>query len=130
MYSLGPDNWTRLVLWLIIGQIIFFLYGRRHSTLRQGKTVAYTLLDRALTFANIGFLVGGTVGFLMRPGNLGFQTVIERGINLTDPALRPLAHAAFNSMVLGAFIGAAVGALFGYLVYRLQAGKVSRADSL
>ncbi len=130
MYSLGPDNWTRLVVWLVIGQIIFFLYGRRHSTLRQGKVVAYTILDRVLSFANIGFLVGGTAGFLMRPGGLGFQTVIERGINLKDPALIAVAHASFNSMVVGAFTGAVVGALCGYLVYRLQADKVSHIDSL
>ncbi|HOQ44433.1 MAG TPA: amino acid permease [Bryobacteraceae bacterium] len=124
MYSLGPDNWTRLILWLVIGQIIFFVYGRRHSTLRHGKTVAYTLLDRVLTFANIGFLVGGTVGYLTRPGNLGFQTVIERGINLQDPALVALAHASFNSMVTGAFVGAAAGALFGYLLHKLQGEKI------
>lgn len=112
------------MLWLVIGQIIFFVYGRRHSTLRRGKAVAYTLLDRALTFANIGFLVGGTVGYLMRPGNLGFQTVIERGINLEDPALVALAHTSFNTMVTGAFVGAAAGALFGYLLYKLQRERI------
>ncbi len=130
MYSLGPDNWTRLVVWLVIGQIIFFLYGRRHSTLRHGKAVACTLLDRALSFANIGFLVGGTAGFLMRPGNLGLQTVIERGLNLTDPALMKVAHASFNSMVLGALAGAAVGALCGYMIYKLKDEQSSHVDSL
>ena len=35
MYSLGRSNWLRLIVWLIIGQVIYFSYGRRHSHLRQ-----------------------------------------------------------------------------------------------
>ncbi len=31
MYSLGRSNWLRLGIWLVIGQVIYFLYGRRHS---------------------------------------------------------------------------------------------------
>jgi APA family basic amino acid/polyamine antiporter len=33
MYSLGWSNWLRLGVWLVIGQAIYFLYGRRHSKL-------------------------------------------------------------------------------------------------
>ncbi len=33
MYSLGWDNWLRLAVWLVIGQIIYFVYSRRHSHL-------------------------------------------------------------------------------------------------
>lgn len=33
MYSLGAMNWLRLVVWLVIGQIVYFVYGRRHSHL-------------------------------------------------------------------------------------------------
>lgn len=33
MYSLGWDNWMRLLVWLGIGQVLFFFYGRRHSRL-------------------------------------------------------------------------------------------------
>jgi APA family basic amino acid/polyamine antiporter len=36
MYSLGWSNWLRLIVWLAIGQAIYFGYGRRHSHLRQG----------------------------------------------------------------------------------------------
>jgi basic amino acid/polyamine antiporter, APA family len=36
MYSLGRSNWLRLIVWLAIGQVIYFAYGRRHSHLRQG----------------------------------------------------------------------------------------------
>ena len=35
MYSLGRSNWLRLIVWLVIGQAIYFGYGRRHSHLRQ-----------------------------------------------------------------------------------------------
>ena len=35
MYSLGWDNWLRLGVWLLIGQVIYFVYGRRHSHLRR-----------------------------------------------------------------------------------------------
>ncbi|PWU00408.1 MAG: amino acid transporter [Terriglobia bacterium] len=39
MYSLGIDNWLRLLVWLVIGQIIFFAYSRKHSHLRQKNAV-------------------------------------------------------------------------------------------
>jgi APA family basic amino acid/polyamine antiporter len=37
MYSLGGSNWLRLIVWLLIGQVIYFAYGRRHSRLRQNR---------------------------------------------------------------------------------------------
>jgi basic amino acid/polyamine antiporter, APA family len=33
MYSLGVDNWLRLIVWLVIGQVIYFVYSRKHSRL-------------------------------------------------------------------------------------------------
>jgi basic amino acid/polyamine antiporter, APA family len=33
MYSLGLSNWVRLILWLAIGQVIYFTYSRYHSHL-------------------------------------------------------------------------------------------------
>jgi APA family basic amino acid/polyamine antiporter len=35
MYSLGWSNWLRLIVWLLIGQAIYFLYSRKHSHLRK-----------------------------------------------------------------------------------------------
>jgi basic amino acid/polyamine antiporter, APA family len=35
MFSLPSENWLRLIVWLAIGLVIYFLYGRRHSTLRR-----------------------------------------------------------------------------------------------
>ncbi|MBI3473503.1 MAG: amino acid permease [Candidatus Solibacter usitatus] len=35
MYSLGWDNWIRLAVWLVIGQVIYFGYSRYRSHLRE-----------------------------------------------------------------------------------------------
>ncbi len=41
MYSLGWSNWARLVIWLIIGQVVYFTYSRYHSHLRKsGQTTS------------------------------------------------------------------------------------------
>ena len=34
MFSLGPENWMRLFVWLILGLMIYFGYSRHHSALR------------------------------------------------------------------------------------------------
>jgi amino acid transporter len=33
MLSLPADNWWRLIVWLLLGLVIYFLYGKRHSIL-------------------------------------------------------------------------------------------------
>jgi basic amino acid/polyamine antiporter, APA family len=33
MYHLGRENWMRLGIWLVVGLVIYFGYGRRHSLL-------------------------------------------------------------------------------------------------
>jgi APA family basic amino acid/polyamine antiporter len=38
MFSLPPENWLRLIVWLAIGFLIYFGYGKRHSVL--GKSHA------------------------------------------------------------------------------------------
>lgn len=35
MFSLPRENWLRLFIWLMVGFIIYFSYGRRHSQLRM-----------------------------------------------------------------------------------------------
>jgi APA family basic amino acid/polyamine antiporter len=37
MLSLPPDNWWRLFVWLAIGFVIYFAYGRRHSVMSQHR---------------------------------------------------------------------------------------------
>jgi hypothetical protein len=35
MTELGITNWLRFGIWLVVGLVIYFLYGVRHSHLRQ-----------------------------------------------------------------------------------------------
>jgi basic amino acid/polyamine antiporter, APA family len=35
MYSLGPANWLRLIIWLIAGIVIYFSYGIKNSKLQR-----------------------------------------------------------------------------------------------
>src|SRR5437588_3535551 len=35
MFSLPAENWYRLIIWLVIGLLIYFLYGRRHSIMSR-----------------------------------------------------------------------------------------------
>jgi APA family basic amino acid/polyamine antiporter len=37
MFSLPPENWWRLIIWLVLGFIIYFSYGRRHSVLARQR---------------------------------------------------------------------------------------------
>ncbi|MBS1961441.1 MAG: amino acid permease [Bdellovibrionales bacterium] len=37
MYGLPVDTWIRLFVWLVIGFVIYFQYGKKHSKLRNGK---------------------------------------------------------------------------------------------
>lgn len=77
---------------------------------------------RAVPLAVAGFLIGGLIGFMMRPsvifiGQLPFGTVITRGSNLTgiDQLLRSTAENSFNQMLTAAVLGAVAGVIVGLL---------------
>jgi APA family basic amino acid/polyamine antiporter len=38
MYSLPGDTWIRLIVWLVIGLLIYFLYGKSHSRIAASST--------------------------------------------------------------------------------------------
>jgi APA family basic amino acid/polyamine antiporter len=40
MFFLGPENWMRLFVWLVIGLGIYFGYGRHHSALRTQSGIS------------------------------------------------------------------------------------------
>jgi len=37
MFSLPVENWMRLGIWLVIGLVIYFLYGRHHSVMAERR---------------------------------------------------------------------------------------------
>ena len=37
MFSLAKENWYRLFVWLAIGFVIYFAYGRKHSVLARAR---------------------------------------------------------------------------------------------
>jgi APA family basic amino acid/polyamine antiporter len=37
IFGLGWPNWMRLGVWLVIGLVLYFSYGVKHSKLQQGK---------------------------------------------------------------------------------------------
>jgi APA family basic amino acid/polyamine antiporter len=39
MATLPRDTWIRLIVWMVIGLVIYFAYGARHSVLGSRKTV-------------------------------------------------------------------------------------------
>ena len=74
-----------------------------------------------------GLLIGGVVGFLLRPsvplmGQLPFTTVITRGANLRglDQLLLGYARSSFNYVVAGIVLGAIVGLIASIAIERSQ----------
>ncbi len=57
MFSLPVENWYRLIIWLIIGLVIYFSYGRRHSIMAQQRQLDHEIKTHGLSPA------GQAVGF-------------------------------------------------------------------
>jgi APA family basic amino acid/polyamine antiporter len=38
MLGLPVDTWARLVIWMLLGLAIYFLYGRRHSRVQAAAS--------------------------------------------------------------------------------------------
>ncbi|MFN2577464.1 MAG: amino acid permease [Pyrinomonadaceae bacterium] len=47
MFSLPAENWYRLIIWLLIGLVIYFAYGRRHSVM--AKHTAHEIASHGLS---------------------------------------------------------------------------------
>src|SRR5438270_6436096 len=78
----------------------------------------------AIGLGSVGLLLGGFVGFLLRPtvplvnAQLPFETVITRGAYLTgtDQMFVSLAQTSFNYMLAVAVVGTVVGFTIGYFI--------------
>jgi amino acid transporter len=49
MFSLPAENWYRLIIWLLIGLAIYFLYGRRHSVMAEQRHTDHEVRTHGLT---------------------------------------------------------------------------------
>ena len=84
-----------------------------------------------LTSVHVGILIGGIVGFLLRPaadelaGQLQFTTVITRGeyLNGAEQLLVPLAQRSFNVLMAGAITGGTLGLGFGFMLAGTATGR-------
>jgi APA family basic amino acid/polyamine antiporter len=47
IFGLGWPNWARLGVWLVIGLVIYFTYGAKHSKLRQGSNAHAAAISAA-----------------------------------------------------------------------------------
>ena len=41
IYGLGWTNWMRLIVWLAVGLVIYFTYGKSHSLLRREADASF-----------------------------------------------------------------------------------------
>lgn len=87
--------------------------------------------------AIVGLLIGGAVGFLLRPsvplmGQLPFTTVITRGANLRglDQLLLGYARSSFNYVVAGVVLGGIVGLIVSIAIEKSQATTKSTDSRL
>ncbi len=58
MFSLPVENWWRLIIWLLIGFVIYFAYSRHHSVMRH--YLAKEITEQGVSGA--GTPLSGTVG--------------------------------------------------------------------
>jgi APA family basic amino acid/polyamine antiporter len=63
MFSLPAENWYRLIIWLIVGLVIYFTYGRRHSIMAQQRETEHEIKTHGLSPA------GQAVGYPEAPAS-------------------------------------------------------------
>src|SRR5205085_2894142 len=54
MFSLPVENWWRLIIWLGIGLVIYFLYGRKHSVMALERAMESELARHGVSPQAVG----------------------------------------------------------------------------
>jgi APA family basic amino acid/polyamine antiporter len=54
MFSLPAENWWRLIVWLAIGLVIYFFYGRKHSVMSHQRHLAHELAAHGVSPQAVG----------------------------------------------------------------------------
>ena len=106
IYGLGWTNWLRLGVWLAIGLVFYFAYGRNHSKLPNPHPRDP---DDSL------FFFGGWFFFLP------FSDVISGGSNLSGPdaaMLTPYAQTSLKYLLAGCLIGGIVALAISFAMTR------------
>lgn len=52
MYKLGWVNWARLIIWLVIGMVVYFTYSIKHSRLQRGELTPSAPLPEGDSFSD------------------------------------------------------------------------------
>ncbi|MGA2082760.1 MAG: amino acid permease [Holophaga sp.] len=85
MSGLDLDTWVRLVVWLVVGLLIYFTYGRRHSRLQQQKGVRFGPLRVDLVGLGLVLAALAGLGWSLRglpPAAQGGFLVFEHGAGI------------------------------------------------
>jgi len=54
MFSLPAENWYRLIIWLAVGLVIYFAYGRKHSVMAQQRALPHELQAHGFSAHAVG----------------------------------------------------------------------------
>lgn len=117
---------TALSVLGIVAQVRFYVFGGVGGS--KEHTLVATFVPGA--FVAAGALIGGFVGFLVRPsvplvGQLPSDVVLTRGAALTglDIILKHSAETSFNYVLAGAVIGGVVFGIWG--AYKAKTKPIS-----
>jgi APA family basic amino acid/polyamine antiporter len=109
MSGLDAGTWVRLVVWLMVGLLIYFTYGRRHSRLQREQDVRFGPLKVDLLGLGLFLAALGGLAWTLRGVARGVEGSAEPGAGLLTGA----------SCASGYLVGAVVCAVLAAYGLRL-----------